>query len=220
MRPILRILPVCLLSVLLVGSAAGAEEEAKEDSSRSTFFRTSGFGAGSFIRTDYDGGKVDNRTFSRFAIGLDTKLGFNIGGYFSVYLYNALTVNDYALAEKFARWVFKDDGYILPKAMFLMWFIPMAVLADSHAVVGPGIAWHISPSAPSFYIEAGGGFSSLQSYVDESYIFGFVVFGGMGVEITEDIGFAVRVMWSPPAFHSSWTSPDDHIISLIAVLEI
>jgi len=210
----------CLLGMLLACPAASAEEEQKEDSGRSTFFRTSGFGAGSYIRTDYDGGKVDNRTFSRFAVGLDTKLGFNIGGYFSVYLYTALTINDYALAEKFARWVFKDDGYILPKAMFLMWFIPMAVFADSHAVVGPGFAWHVSPSAPSFYVEAGGGFSSLQSYVDESYIFGFAVFGGLGMDITEDIGFAVRVMWSPPEFHSKWTATDDHIVSLIAVLEI
>ena len=209
-----------LLGILLACPVSSAEEEQKEDSGRSTFFRTSGFGAGSFIRTDYDGGKVDNRTFSRFAVGLDTKLGFNIGGYFSVFLYTALTVNDYALAEKFARWVFKDDGYILPKAMFLMWFIPMAVFADSHAVVGPGVAWHVSPSAPSFYVEAGGGFSSMQSYVDESYIFGFAVFGGLGMDITEDIGFAVRVMWSPPAFHSKWTATDDHIVSLIAVLEI
>ncbi|MFC1654588.1 hypothetical protein ACFL2F_02180 [Myxococcota bacterium] len=219
-RAILRFLPACLLSVLLVGSAARAEEEPKEDSGRGTFFRTSGFGAGSYFRTDYDGGKVDNRTFSRFAIGFDTKLGANIGDYFSVYLYSALAINDFALAEKFARWVFKDDGYVLFKAMFLMWFIPMAVFADSHAVVGPGIAWHVSPSAPSFYIEAGGGFSSMQSYADDSYIFGFAVFSGLGMEITEDVGFGVRVMWSPPAFHSKWTSNDDHIISLIAVLEI
>ena len=210
----------CLLALLLACPAYADEEEKKEDSSRSTFFRTSGFGAGSYIRTDYDGGRVPDRTFSRFALGLDTKLGFRIGGHFSVYFYTALTINEFALAEKFARWVFKDDGYILPKAMFLMWFIPMAVFADSHAVVGPGFAWHISPSAPSFYVEAGGGFSSMQSYVDESYIFGFAIFSGMGVDITEDIGFAVRVMWSPPAFHSKWTATDDHIISLIAVLEI
>lgn len=215
-RAILCTLLACLFSV----SPTWAAEEPQEDSGRSTFFRTSGFGAGSFIRTDYDGGQVDNRTFSRFALGLDTKLGFNIGGHFSIYLYSALAVNEYALAEKFARWVFKDDGYVLFKAMFLMWFIPMAVFADCHAVVGPGVAWHISPSAPSFYVEAGGGFSSMQSYVDESYIFGFAIFSGIGVEITEDIGFAVRVMWSPPAFHSSWTPNDDHIISLIAVLEI
>ena len=135
-------------------------------------------------------------------------------------MYSALAINDFALAEKFARWVFKDDGYALVKAVFLMWFIPMAVFADSHAVVGPGFAWHVSPSAPSFYVEAGGGFSSMQSYADDSYIFGFAVFGGLGMEITEDIGFGVRVMWSPPAFHSKWTSNDDHIISLIAVLEI
>jgi hypothetical protein len=217
---ILRFLPVCLLAVLLFSSAAEAEEEPKEDSGRSTFFRTSGFGAGSYFRTDYDGGDAHNQTFARFAIGFDTKLGFNIGDHFSVFLYSGVAINHYLLAEKFARWVFKDDGYVLFKAMFLMWFIPMAVFADSHAVVGPGIAWHISPSAPSFYVEAGGGFSSLQSYVDDSYIFGFAVFGGVGLDITEDIGFAVRVMWSPPAFHSTWTASDDHIVSLIAVLEI
>jgi hypothetical protein len=220
MRSIARLLPYCLLALLLVGSTARAEEEPQKESGRSTFFRTSGFGAGSYFRTDYDGGDKQNQTFARFAIGLDTKLGANIGDYFSVYFYSAVTINDFALAEKFARWVFKDDGYVLFKAMFLMWFIPMAVFADSHAVVGPGIAWHVSPSAPSFYVEAGGGLSSLQSYADGSYIFGFAVFGGLGMEITEDIGFGVRVLWSPPAFHSHWTSNDDHIVSLIAVLEI
>jgi hypothetical protein len=216
----LKYLLACLLAVLLAAPAAGAEEDEKEDSGRSTFFKTGGFGIGSYIRTDYDGGKVDNRTFSRFAVGFDTKLGFNIGDYVSVFLYSGVAINHYVLAEKFARWVFKDDGYVLFKAMFLMWFIPMAVFADSHAVVGPGIAWHVSPSAPSFYIEAGGGFSSMQSYADESYIFGFAIFSGVGMDITEDVGFGVRIMWSPPAFHSGWTPSDDHIISLIAVLEI
>jgi hypothetical protein len=219
-REILRFLPACLLAVLLAGTTATAEEEPKEDSSRSTFFRTNGFGAGSYFRTDYDGGDANNQTFARLALGFDTKLGFNIGDYFSLFLYSGVAINHYLLAEKFARWVFKDDGYVLFKAMFLMWFIPMAVFADSHAVVGPGVAWHISPSAPSFYIEAGGGFSSLQSYVDETYIFGFAVFSGLGMEITEDVGFGVRVMWSPPAFHWTWTASDDHIVSLIVVLEI
>jgi hypothetical protein len=46
------------------------------------------------------------------------------------------------------------------------------------------------------------------------------VFGGLGVDITEDIGLAVRVLWSPPPFHSRWTSCDDHIVSLIALIEI
>jgi hypothetical protein len=210
----------CLFAILLTAPASLAEEEKKEESGRSTFFRTNGFGVGSYFRTDYDGGDTKNQTFARFAVGLDTKLGGRLGDYFSVYFYSAVAFNEFALAEKFARWVFKDDGYVLFKAMFLMWFIPMAVFADSHAVIGPGFAYHTSPSPPSFYFEVGGGLSSLQSYADDTYIFGGVVFGGLGMEITEDIGFGVRVLWSPPAFHSRWTSYDDHIVSLIAVLEI
>jgi hypothetical protein len=209
-----------LFSLLLASTVSSAGEEQKEESGRSLFFRTSGFGVGSYFRTDYDGENAENQTLARFAIGLDTELGVNLGDYFSLYFYSAVAINDFALAEKFARWVFKDDGYALIKAMFLMWFIPMAVFADSHAVIGPGIAYHVSPSAPSFYVEAGGGLSSLQSYADDTYIFGFAVFGGLGVDITEDIGLAVRVLWSPPPFHSRWTSCDDHIVSLIALIEI
>ena len=198
--------------VILFSSTAMAQE-----SKRSLFFSQTNIGAGWFYRTNF---KDTQLTLSRFSLAFENKMGANFAGHFSVFLFSSVVVHEFETVDKFANWVFKDDDFVLLKAMFLMWFIPLAAFLDSHLVVGPGVAYHLSQGPPSVYFEAGGGFSSMQSVADDSYLFGFALFSGAGVEITDSIGFGARLIWTPASFHSQWTPSDSELLSLYLTINL
>lgn len=115
---------------------------------------------------------------------------------------------------EFSNWVFeKNDERIL-----LAICIPFAVLLDSQFFIGPGIAYYTSDVAPSFFIEGGIGYSSIQSVANDFYIVGVGFFSGLGVEITNEISISLRLLWVPAFAHSQWTPSKDNFITIVGFI--
>jgi hypothetical protein len=201
---------LALLLILVPGSPAHSKDESSPG-----FISQVGIGAGSFVRTQTEGDNI-----SRFAVGLESKVGAILSDHVALFLLAAVAFNDSKAAVDYTRWVSQEDEYTLLRALFLGWLIPLAFFADSQMIVGPGITFYTSRRQPSLYVEAGGGFSIIPSIADRSYLFGTGVFGGLGVEITDWIGFGARAIWAPSALHSRWTRSDDSVLSVLAMLQL
>ena len=132
-------------------------------------------------------------------------------------MYTGLVINDVATGVGYTDWVFQNDDYLILRAFFLSWLIPMAFLLDSHVVIGPGLAFYARSEPPSIFLEGGVGLSSNQSVADERFTMGAAVFGGAGVDVTKHLGFVLRVLWAPSGLNSRWT-PEGEALSLLAML--
>jgi hypothetical protein len=202
---------VCLAASATVSARSGEQTGDEKSADRSGSFSQFGIGAGMYSEWNGDSANA-------LAVGLEGKFG----SYFSDHMYVFLLAN-FALhgtesGSSYARWVFKEDDFLLFKVLFLGWFIPIAFLADSHAMVGPGIGYTFSDQPPSLYLEGGGGFTGTKSITEEKFYVGFGLFGGAGIEITERLGFGARITYAPPALRSWWTPSTVQAVTATAMV--
>jgi hypothetical protein len=200
-------LTAAVLTALLLCGTAGAQE-----STRPAISAQMGIGAGRFSRFQSDSAGAN---LSRFALGFESKVGANLGDYVSFFVLTAVSINEVEAGVNYTRWVAQDDEYKAARILLGI-LIPFAFLGDSHGIIGPGVSVYFRAQNPAPYVEAGAGLSSVISVADRSYLFGSGFFGGVGVDITDQIGVGVRAVWTPARLDSDWTSstPSDALTVL------
>jgi hypothetical protein len=198
------IYPVFVL--ILISQGLYSEESPPDE--RTGFLLDLGLGGGEFIDTrDFANARIFNP-----CIILETRIGMHIDTRLSIFLLTHINIISFSTAAAFTGWIFEDREWIAVKSPLVM-FIPFAALFDSELFAGPGVMYHTSDRAPSFFIEGGAGYYSFQSMEFRSYAPGFGFFGGLGVEITPSIGICLRLLFSPSFAHSVWFSSNEHYLS-------
>ncbi len=151
------------------------------------------------------------------AVSLETRLGAHINDNVSVFFLSHISAVSISTAGAFANWIFEDEELIAVKAPLIL-VVPFVAMIDSEICAGPGIAYRTSPNAPSIYVEGGCGYFSFQSLAYRAFVFGIGLFAGIGVEITDEIGVGLRLVYAPSATHSGWTPSRDQHLSIGALI--
>jgi hypothetical protein len=206
----MKLFKVMLLLLILPAILPAQEQENLTENKRAGFFVDVGFGGGVNI---VDAEKQDDSKMN-FTLGIETKVGGHINNNLSIFLLTHLNIFSLETVSEFSDWVFDEEG---PRILLAI-CIPFTILLDSQILIGPGLIYHTSSMAPSFFIEGGVGFSSVQSVANDTFVFGVGIFTGLGVEITNDLSCGLRIIWFPSFFFSKWTPSQDNYLTIVGFI--
>jgi hypothetical protein len=200
-----------LMAFALVLSACVTGRGSKEEEGRSRGYFKHTLSVGTYVHVEEGREETANK---RLAVAFESKFGIRFNDHLSMFILSAMSMNYFETVADYAEWMFQKDDY----TFFRLWLIPtlpMAVFINSQILAGPGLCWNINAGLPSVYIEAGTGLSSVQNLHDEAWRVGFGLFTGIGMDITDDLGFVFRALWSPPWMQAHESDTQVHFFSLL-----
>lgn len=210
---------VAVVALMLAAAPvfSGPFDGTRNDADRGDGFGYLGVGIGQYFTKESGADGWERR---RTAVSFESALGGRVSDRVGFFVLTTIAINEVQAGVEYAEWAWKNDEWTVIRAPFAGLLIPFAFLADSQALIGPGLAIYLLPGTPSLYLEGGIGLSSVQSVADRVFMFGGGAFAGIGADITRRMGFGLRAMWTPDELASDWFSRDFDAMTVTGSLRL